>query len=91
MPSSPHTTGSMVVKEIFDEMDQLIAIAALLKLDGNYQQWAYYCQGPADRCGESGGEEFTPENPDYGVGQDFNLACTFCHAGLVFTEPPAGM
>jgi len=71
-----HDTGSMVVKEFYDDADALIGRATMLKLEGDLRQWAYYCGGPDARCMDS--------SPVHGIG--FGVSCSFCHGGLVFTH-----
>ncbi len=73
-----HDTGSMVIKEFYDDADALIGAAAMLKLEGDMREWAYYCGGPDDRCMDS--------SPVHGIG--FGVSCSFCHGGLVFTNSP---
>lgn len=82
---TPHDSGSMAVKEFYDETDTLIGIATMLKIDGTASQWAYYCEGPSDRCGAEAGVEHTSANPLFGTGALFS-PCGFCHGGLIFTE-----
>jgi hypothetical protein len=79
-----HTTGSMAVKVLYDA-DTQVGMAASLKLEGPFRQWAYYCEGPRDRCATSKGP-FTAADPLYGVG--IEVDCGFCHDGVVFTPPP---
>lgn len=81
----PHATGSMAVKELYDETDTQVGVAAELKVDGNFAQWAYYCRGPADRCALGEGP-FTAEEPAYGIAG--RVPCGICHGGFVFTPPP---
>jgi len=73
-----HDTGSMAVKEFYDATDTLIGRAAMLKLEGDMRQWVYFCGGPHERCMDSA--------PVYGVG--FGVSCSFCHAGLIYTQAP---
>lgn len=81
----PHTTGSMAVKELYDETDTRVGVAAALKTEGNFQRWVYYCFGPGERCAWGRGP-FTEAEPLYGVGGQVD--CGICHGGLVFTAPP---
>jgi hypothetical protein len=81
----PHTTGSMSVKELYDSTDTLVGTAAELKLEGNFQRWAYYCYGPADRCALGKGP-FTSAEPLYGIAGQVD--CGICHGGFVFASPP---
>lgn len=81
----PHSTGSMAVKELYDETDALVGIAAALKLEGNFQRWAYYCHGPGERCAWGRGP-FTEAEPLYGIAGQVD--CGLCHGGSVFTAPP---
>lgn len=81
----PHTTGSMAVKEFYDDADTLVGIAAMYKQDGGFTDWAYYCWGPQGRCGtETGTVE--EDEPVYGIASA--VGCGFCHGGVVFTPPP---
>lgn len=73
-----HETGSMVVKEFYDDADDLLGRAAMLKLAGDARRWAYYCSGPDARCMDTA--------PTYGI--DAEASCSFCHGGLVFTQGP---
>lgn len=84
-PRVAHTTGSMAVKEFYDDTDTLVGAAAALKIDGPSERWAYYCTGPEERCATGRGP-FTTASPLYGVG--LQVDCGFCHGGLVFTPPP---
>lgn len=73
---APHRTGSMAIKRLVDDDDREVGMAAMLKLEGDDQQWVYWCDGPADRC----------EGPYYGVAYD--SSCVFCHGGQVFNDAP---
>jgi hypothetical protein len=84
-PPLPHTTGSMAVKEMYDDTDLQVGVAAELRLSGAFEQWAYYCEGPAGRCA-TGKPTATAAAPLYGVG--LGVDCGFCHGGVVFTRPP---
>lgn len=73
-----HDAGSMAVKELYDEADVLLGAAVMLKLEGDAYEWAYWCDGPEDRCGVT----TAPTDPYYGVARD--AECSFCHGGLIF-------
>jgi len=72
-----HETGSMVVKEFYDDADQMLGQASMLKLEGIPREWVYYCGGPDERCMDTA--------PYYGVDLDAPT-CGFCHGGFVFTN-----
>ncbi len=76
-----HDPGSIAVKELY-EGGELIGKAALFKLEDEFDA-AYYCTGPADRCGTSD----TP--PVFGEG--FAIGCGACHAGMVYTTGFPGL
>lgn len=84
-PPLPHTTGSMAVKEIYDDTDTQVGVAAELRLEGRFDQWAYYCEGPGGRCA-TGKPPATAAAPLYGIA--LGVDCGFCHGGVVFTRPP---
>lgn len=74
----PHRTGSMSVKVIVDQDDDsALGHAVMLKLDGDFQEWVYWCEGPSSRCGAERDEEQT-----WGIGVD--TTCGICHGGNVF-------
>jgi hypothetical protein len=73
---TPHRTGSMAIKRMVDADDREVGMAAMLKLDGDDQQWVYWCDAPSDRC----------EGPYYGVA--YGSECVFCHGGQVFNRAP---
>ncbi len=76
---SAHPTGAMTVKELYDSADTLVGYAVMLKIAGDAEEWAYYCDGSEAQCGAT-----MPSNPLWGVGLDTD--CGFCHGGLVFNE-----
>jgi hypothetical protein len=82
----PHDSGSMAVKELYDEADMLVGVAAMLKTEPGIimNSWTYYCYGPEGRCLTN--MTATREAPAYGKG--FGVACGFCHGGLVYTKVP---
>lgn len=75
-----YPAGSMAVKEMYDEEDNLVGIAAILKMkDGKgLPTWLYFCDAPDERCvnGRTG--------PFYGQVSD----CNFCHGEFIYTSPP---
>jgi len=75
-----HDTNSMVVKELYDDSDMKIGVAAMLKKSGGKQEWAFFCDGPPNRCGLT--EPTMPFYSDEGYS-----ACAFCHGGFVYTVP----
>ena len=80
LDAAPHDTNSMAVKEFYDDGETRLGWAAMLKLDGDRTQWAYYCDGPAEQCNDN------EPIPVFGIAS--GPTCTFCHGGLVFTQPP---
>ncbi|MFT5683377.1 MAG: hypothetical protein ACI8RZ_004308 [Myxococcota bacterium] len=78
---TPHTTGSMAVKELVDESDVPVGRAVMLKLEGVAASWVYYCDGTEERCGFSDGEP-----PHYAVAYDSE--CYYCHGGEIFNARP---
>jgi hypothetical protein len=78
---TPHTTGSMAVKELVDDDDAVVGMAVMLKLDGVAASWVYYCDGEPDRCGFTEGSP-----PHYGVAYDSE--CYYCHGGEIFNARP---
>lgn len=80
--------GSMAVKQLFDDSNALVGIAASLKTaDGSAQEsWTYYCYGPGHRCAQITAPK---ESPIYGKGStQAGTNCGFCHGFSVFTDPP---
>ncbi len=78
---SAHVSGSMAVKEFYDDADQRLGRAAMLKFDGPAFHFVYFCDGPQERCWVQG-----PTDPYYGVGS--RAECSGCHGGLIFTKAP---
>jgi len=78
--ATPHTTGSMAVKEMY-VADKVVGRAVMLKKAGMFGEWAYYCDGPQVLCG---GPTMTPF---FGIGPSV-APCAFCHGGYVFTPVP---
>lgn len=76
-----HETGSMAVKVLHDDEDAVLGHAAMLKLDGDFGEWVYWCQGPPGRCGSGNDDEQT-----WGVGLETD--CGYCHGGVVFNASP---
>lgn len=75
--TTPFDAGSMVVKVLHAEDDSVLGHAAMLKLDGGFAEWVYWCEGPGARCGADGDQEST-----WGIGLD--TSCGACHGGNVF-------
>jgi hypothetical protein len=74
-----HTTGSMAVKEFYDDAGMQVGRAAMLKVMGASNAWVFYCEGTDQaRCN---GETI----PYYG---DSTSACNGCHGGLIYTHAP---
>lgn len=84
VPPASHDTGSMVVKELYKD-GAVIGHAAMLKLDGVMNQWAYYCKGPKAECGAVPNDATV--TPYFGTGP-LASPCGFCHGGNVFTPVP---
>lgn len=72
-----HDAGSMAVKILAGEEDEVLGHAAMLKLDGDFGEWVYWCEGPGTRCGSGDDSEQT-----WGVGLETD--CGYCHGGVVF-------
>lgn len=75
--TTPYDPGSMVVKVLVDEADTVVGHAVMLKIEGGFADWVYWCKGPASRCGADGDDTST-----WGVGLD--TSCGYCHGGNVF-------
>jgi hypothetical protein len=79
----PHTTGSMAVKEMYDETDTRVGVAALFKgADGGTETWSYYCYAPEERCAPAVGSP-TADDPIFETNY---IECGACHGGNIFTE-----
>lgn len=78
---TPHTTGSMAVKELIDEDDASVGRAVMLKLEGVAASWVYYCEGTPERCGFTEGE-----SPHYA--ESYDSECYYCHGGEIFNARP---
>lgn len=50
-----HLPQSMVIKELYDQADQLLGKAVSLKVETGLapSTWVFYCRGPATACGTS--------------------------------------
>ncbi len=79
----PHPTGSMAVKEMYDDADTLVGAAVLYKYNDESAGWAMWCYGPAERCATGVGET-TADAPYYGLNP---IDCGACHGGNIFTSP----
>ncbi len=77
-----HTFGSMAVKELYDDDDMLVGIAALLRQTDS-DGWITYCYGPIERCATGMGP-FTQDDPYFDLDSN-TLTCRGCHAGNIFT------
>ncbi|MDX2053545.1 MAG: hypothetical protein SFV15_14190 [Polyangiaceae bacterium] len=82
----PHTTGSMVVKEMYDAQGAMIGVAANLKVDGDAAAWAYYGVGDKKLFNDQTGGAFSEAAPFFKTApKDGAFSCTFCHFGYVFS------
>lgn len=83
---TPHATGSMAVKELYEE-DTVVGHAVIYQAANNTlpESTVYYCVGPLGRC-LTESTAYSVEEPAYGRGTDIN--CGGCHGGLVFTLMP---
>jgi hypothetical protein len=78
---TPHTAGSMAVKEFYDDSDKRLGAAVMLKLPGA-DAWRYYCDSTVpERCGVSDKLPFYSD--------ETALQCGGCHGGLIFNKAPA--
>jgi hypothetical protein len=84
LQGTAHDPGSMSVKEFYDEGGDKVGHAVMLKLEGAFSNWAYYCVGSSDRCRTNAGP-FTEADPHYSTGTMGE--CGFCHGGMIFTDP----
>jgi hypothetical protein len=72
-----HLTGSMAIKRMHGADDALLGTAVMLKLEGDDQEWVYWCDGPEDLCGA----RFS-STPYHAVSYD--AECAFCHGGNIY-------
>ena len=81
--SATAMTGSMAVKDFYDNADMLIGQAVMLKVAGDALKWVFYCKttnaADAARCNDEAA------NPFYG---DENSSCNQCHFGQVYSMVP---
>ncbi len=88
LDSPPHTPLSMAVKELYDESDARVGIAAIFRTEAgpSPDATAYFCFGPAGRCATDS-PAFPETAPAYGRG--LTLECGACHGGTFYTELPS--
>jgi hypothetical protein len=81
---TPHTTGSMAVKEMYDANDMRIGRAAMLKTPGGSTKWVYFCDSTdVARC--TGDATLTV--PHYGDDTSA-VDCSGCHGGNIYNVAP---